>query len=144
MVGINHGTNDMDFTKYGKNFAQMLPRELHFKENGTRDDKPSFAILMNHPMIPGVVVGQLSLKTWNEALGDVGYEIVKKKVETPVDPEWALQQRLNRREVRFPANEDMHCPECKMPMPHTLIKARFNDNEELWTCILCNHQLENK
>ncbi len=77
-IGINHGKGNIDI-KHDL-VAQLLPIEIHLKENGTLDDKPSFAIVLSSMVksLP-VVVGQLSLKMWNEGLKDIGYEI--KKIE---------------------------------------------------------------
>lgn len=53
-----------------------------------------------------------------------------------------------KREVRFPTEEDMHCPsaDCGNVTPHILQKANTSDGsenkEELWTCMLCSHQLK--
>jgi hypothetical protein len=57
----------------------MRPVRIFLKEDGAIDDKPSFAILMTHDttMIRHQILGQVSLKMWNEGLADVGYEIIK-------------------------------------------------------------------
>ena len=80
-IGISHGTGPI-IIKH-EFVTHMRPIEIHLKEDGTLDDKPSVCIIMS-TMIADfpVVAGQLSLKMWNEALKDIGYEI--KKIEEKV------------------------------------------------------------
>ncbi len=77
-IGINHGKNKINIKH--KNAIELLPIEIHLKENGSLDDKPSLCIVMSSTVegLP-VIIGQLSLKMWNEGLKDIGYEI--KKIE---------------------------------------------------------------
>jgi|SRR5882672_2605677 len=77
--GINHGTShfDMRFERFA---YKLDPIEIHLKEDGSPDRKAAMIVVMrNHSEIPGLYVyGQLSLEMWNKALGECGYEIVKK------------------------------------------------------------------
>ena len=72
-IGINHGTGPI---KLMGPVTEMLPTEIHLKEDGAIGDTPSVAIVMDDFSNP-VVFGQLSLKMWNEGLKDIGYKIVK-------------------------------------------------------------------
>lgn len=76
--GINHGKDDIDLTHLDYPPVEFKPIEIHLKENGSITDEPSIAIVMQRPE-GFAVVGQLSIKMWNEGLADIGYEIVKKK-----------------------------------------------------------------
>ena len=74
-IGINHGKGQIDLNHLD-NTDEFLPIEIHMREDGTTDNKPSVAIVLKdgggrH------VYGQLSLKMWNEGLKDIGYKIVK-------------------------------------------------------------------
>ena len=75
--GINHGTAQINLMHLGK-AVQMLPIEIHLKEDGDLEGNPSFAIVSKYPeaVIPAVV-SQISLKMLNEGLNDIGYEIKK-------------------------------------------------------------------
>jgi hypothetical protein len=72
---FNHDTGQIDLSKFG-NAIQMKPIEIHLKEDGSIENKPSFAIVMADPNI-GYVFGQISLKMLNEGLADIGYELVR-------------------------------------------------------------------
>jgi len=75
-TAFNHGTNQIDVKHLGK-IKMMLPTEIHYKEDGSITNGPSFAIVLTSPVdIP--VVGQISLKMLNDGLNELGYEIVKK------------------------------------------------------------------
>lgn len=78
-IGINHGTGKIAIGE-GENeiTVDYLPVEIHLKEDGSKDDKPSFAILMSRPETHIRIVGQLSLEMFNEGLADIGYELIKK------------------------------------------------------------------
>lgn len=71
-IGINHGLDKINLIVPGR---ELLPVEIHLKENGDLEDNPSVAIVMKGTDIS--VFGQLSLKMWNEGLKDIGYKIVK-------------------------------------------------------------------
>ena len=77
MKGIDHGKGQIDL-KHHLTPARFLPTELHHKVDGSIEDAPSFAIVMEHGGI--VVFGEVSLKMFNEALADIGYEIRRKDV----------------------------------------------------------------
>lgn len=71
---INHGKNQIDLRHIGSTAMEARPTELHFKENGSLDDSPSLAIVMQ--LVSGQnVFAQLSLKTLQECLNELGYEI---------------------------------------------------------------------
>lgn len=63
---------------------EMLPVEIHLKEDGAIGDRPSFCIVMSsrHPdgINPDVtlpcVFGQISLDMLNDGLKDIGYKVV--------------------------------------------------------------------
>jgi len=72
---FDHGTGKIDLSQH-QHLIQMKPVEIHHKEDGTKDDKPSFAIVMTSPVMDPVV-GQISLEMLNEGLEDIGYKIEK-------------------------------------------------------------------
>ena len=72
----NHGTDPIDLRHLGPGI-EMLPTELHFKEDGSIEDEMSLIMVMTHPVML-TVYGQLSLKMLNDGLSEIGYEIVKK------------------------------------------------------------------
>lgn len=70
----NHGANPMDLRHIGGTAKELRPTELHFNTNGSVDDKPTFAIVMQHPS--GLnVYGQFSLNTLRDCLNELGFEI---------------------------------------------------------------------
>jgi hypothetical protein len=73
--GTNVGTDKIILKGYST-IVEVRPVEIFLKEDGAIGDKPSFAIVMTG-LMGTAVFGQLSLETWNEALKDVGYKIVK-------------------------------------------------------------------
>lgn len=84
--GIYHGTGQIDLSHH-KDIEQFLPVEIHLKEDGTVDNKPSFAIVLTSPYSRNQVVGQISLEMLNQGLADLGYEIkktVKKNLFAPI------------------------------------------------------------
>lgn len=72
-IGINHGTGPI---KLSGPVLELRPTEIHLKEDGAVGDTPSVAIVMSN-LSKRFVMGQLSLKMWNEGLKDIGYKIVK-------------------------------------------------------------------
>ena len=44
-IGINHGKNQIDLSKF-KKIISMLPIEIHLKEDSSLNGEPSFAIVM--------------------------------------------------------------------------------------------------
>jgi hypothetical protein len=99
--GINHGKGQIDLQHLGVNQVQLRPTEIHLKENGDLDDNPSVAIVLSEPSIKFAVVGQLSLKMWNEGLADIGYEIRKKEPKCDHKPKKWVEQIA-----------ETYCPEC--------------------------------
>jgi len=74
---INHGTGQIDLSHLAAfNPIQMRPVELHLKEDGTVDDKPSFGIVMTD-RTGRVVFGEISLKMLREGFQELGYDICK-------------------------------------------------------------------
>lgn len=55
--------------------TQMHLSEMHVKENGDIEHKPSFAIIMTNGRIE--VCGQISLRMFNDGLSDIGYKLIK-------------------------------------------------------------------
>lgn len=74
MKVINHGENQIDLTHIGTEVVQARPTELHFKTNGSIDDKPSFVIVMRYAT-GAAVYGQFTLDTLEDCLEQLGYEI---------------------------------------------------------------------
>lgn len=76
---MDHGNQPIDLRKaeHERMPVEYRPVELHHRANNTRDEKPSFLIVMEHPIFP-TVMGQFSLAMLNDSLAKLGYEIVKK------------------------------------------------------------------
>lgn len=74
----NCGTNSLMFHD---SVIEMRPTELHMKEDGSIDDKPSFCFVAELRMSPHRVIMQVSLRMLNEAMNELGYEI--KSISTP-------------------------------------------------------------
>ena len=77
---FNHGTGKMDLTKH-KNIVVMRPTEIHLKEDGSKKNEPSFAIVMTD--FRNTVVGEISLEMLNDGLADIGYEVVRRQKTIP-------------------------------------------------------------
>ena len=79
LKGINHGTKEINLSKHSSdNPSEYRPIEIHLKENGAIGDKPSLCIVLENPFENiGIVYGQFSVKTFNEGLAEIGYEIKK-------------------------------------------------------------------
>jgi hypothetical protein len=92
---INEKMPDKDYNSFaGKNWGtepielhvdsiaqEYRPIELHHKDNGTLDGKPSFAIVMVQPhALLGKVygIGQISVEMLTKALDECGYTLTKK------------------------------------------------------------------
>lgn len=74
MKVFNHGNEQIDLSGIGVTSKECVPTELHHKNNGSVDEKPSFVIVMKMPS--GLsVYGQLSLETLSECLNELGYNI---------------------------------------------------------------------
>jgi len=79
MKVVNHGASTINLRHLGTDIIQMMPSELHYKTNGSTSDGPSFAMVLQGPI--GIyVVGQFTLDTLQECLGELGYEIKEKEV----------------------------------------------------------------
>lgn len=73
--GKDHGTDRMDFRHIGP-AIEMMPVEIHVKQDGDLEGNPSFAIVLRgEPKIS--VIGQISLRMLNDGLSDIGYKISK-------------------------------------------------------------------
>lgn len=70
----NHGTGKIDVTDL-QPAMEFRPSQLHMKEDGAKDNTPSFLIVMEHDLISYKIYGQVSLKMLNKALGELGYKI---------------------------------------------------------------------
>ena len=59
---------------------ELIPKQLHLKEDGDLYNKPSICIVMsgNHHNLP-TVYGQVSIRMLNEALNELGYQITQVK-----------------------------------------------------------------
>lgn len=74
--GTNVGTGAIDVSLRPLMY-ELRPVEIYLKEDGALDNGASFAIVMEHPKhLVSPVIGQLSLKMFNEGLAEVGYKIV--------------------------------------------------------------------
>ena len=75
----NHGTNQIDVIKHSPieryKFRIGRPIEMHLKENGSKDDKPSFAIVIELSN-GNRIIGEISLQMLNEGLKDIGYKLL--------------------------------------------------------------------
>lgn len=78
--GINHGKEKINLTHLSKDSIELRPAEIHLKEDGSIECKPSFTIVMiDDGCYPINVYGQISLKMFNNGFNDIGYKIVKKE-----------------------------------------------------------------
>lgn len=71
---FNHGKGKIEIPS--PILSEAIPVELHFKEDGALNNKPSFAMVMTAPIL-GRIFGQLSLETLQECLNELGYSITK-------------------------------------------------------------------
>lgn len=74
----NWGTARISFLD--RESIEIRPTEIHLKEDGSRENGSSLAIVLsvpNQPQLP-IIVGQISIKILNEALGELGYQITTK------------------------------------------------------------------
>ena len=74
-TAYNHGKGVIDLRDIGS-ATQMMPTEIHLKEDGSLDNKPSFTIILEHPL-KKPVYGQITLEMLNDGLEDIGYKMVK-------------------------------------------------------------------
>jgi hypothetical protein len=75
-IGINWGTKDIDFRNKPTSM-EMMPIEVHLKEDGTKDNGPSLCIVMSLKALDLQTYGQISVEMFNEGLKDIGYKLVK-------------------------------------------------------------------
>jgi hypothetical protein len=74
MKVVNHGAKPIDLRHIGSTAKEARLVELHFNTNGSIEEKPSLAIVMQLPS--GLnIYGQMSLETLNDCLEQLGYEI---------------------------------------------------------------------
>lgn len=81
LVGVNvrKGVIEPD-RKHFESVTQLKPVILYHKEDGTKDDKPSFSLISVHPAIPCAgAISEISLDMLNEAMSEVGYTVLKKE-----------------------------------------------------------------
>ena len=77
MKGIDYGKGQIDL-RHHRYSSRFRPTEIHHKVDGSVEDGPSFVIVME---LAGIAVyGEVSLKMFNEALGDIGYKIRRTNV----------------------------------------------------------------
>ncbi len=79
MKGIDVGRGQIDLRHIGFYAHEMRPTEIHHKADGAEEGKPSFAIVMVNKAQDVAFFGQVSLKMFNKALADIGYEIKRKE-----------------------------------------------------------------
>jgi len=72
---MNHGTGHIKIIVDTNKVAEADLSEVHMKEDGTTDDKPSLAFVSM--IIDYAVVSQVSLKMLNDAFKALGYQIIK-------------------------------------------------------------------
>ncbi len=76
-TAYNHGKKQIDLRDIGFT-TDMRPTEIHFKEDGSLDNKPSFCIVLEAPMLRAAI-GELTVEMFNDALKDIGYKLIKIK-----------------------------------------------------------------
>lgn len=74
--GFNHGKGPIDLRHIGHAY-QLMPVEIHLKEDGDLNDQPSLAIVLKNPDVDVTIIGQISVAMLNEGLADIGYKLVK-------------------------------------------------------------------
>lgn len=75
--GFNWGKGTVNFMPVaGESWKEFKPTQIHLKEDGTIDDKPSLVIVMEGRS-KHMAYGQISLEMLNEGLADIGYKITK-------------------------------------------------------------------
>lgn len=75
MKVTNHGKEQYKVEDFNDGI-QFKPIELHYKEDGSIDNKPSFLMVMERHDRPKAF-GQFTLKTLSDCLEELGYEIKK-------------------------------------------------------------------
>jgi len=75
-IGISWGTKNIDF-RNKQTAMEMVPIEVHLKEDGTKDNGPSLCIVMGLKVLDLQAYGQISIEMFNEGLKDIGYKLIK-------------------------------------------------------------------
>ena len=76
---IDHGKGPIDMTGY-PSAVEFKPIELHHKEDGAKDNSPSFAILLENPAFEVQILGQISLETLAASMSALGYTLTKNEL----------------------------------------------------------------
>ncbi len=74
----SHGIGAIDLRHLPSDAVHMRPTELHLKEDGAKNNTPSFCIVMEDKPHDLCAYGQISLNMLTEALDELGYKIIKK------------------------------------------------------------------
>ncbi len=78
IIVTNWGKGQIKISSEPSTPIEVVPRELHFKEDGAIDDSPSLTMVLNHSTAPYKFYGQFTLNTLIECLDELGYTITKK------------------------------------------------------------------
>ena len=76
--GFNHGKGNISITTVFNNVNEARPIEIHLKEDGALDNRPSFAIIMVD-LQNNAILGQITLDMFNKGCKDIGYQLIKLK-----------------------------------------------------------------
>lgn len=76
---FHHGDNPIAIDSEGAPVIQFRPVELHVNNNGSTTNEPIFAIIGIKPPVTGKALMQVSLRMLNEAMQELGYEIIPKR-----------------------------------------------------------------
>lgn len=82
-----------------------------------------------------------------DSMGDIAYNLSAENIRKANEPKETSEEVV--RKVKFPATEEMHCPDCNHPTPHTLhpdtrlsfVPKSYDERLYKWTCDICKHQL---
>lgn len=76
LIAVDHGKHKIDLSHLtAKYIIDMLPTEIHHKEDGDLNDNPSFCFVLERKRIDTAIIGQISLKMLNDGLKEIGYKI---------------------------------------------------------------------
>jgi len=84
-----------------------------------------------------------------DSMGDIAYNLSAENIKKANEPEEVEEEVEIGRDVEFPHTEEMACPDCKEPTPHSLAAPAGNERVPKstklwrWTCDICHHQLKN-
>jgi hypothetical protein len=73
---FNWGTNPIQLEFPDAIGFEFKPIQVHLKEDGSLDNKPSFCVVLHHPIVDKYVYGQISLKMADDVLRQFGMKIV--------------------------------------------------------------------